>query len=75
MTGNAKAGETYFNGAGGCSNCHSPTGDLKGIGSRHDGPTLQALIAFGDVGGGRGRGASTGSGQPSGRREPRAALP
>ena len=57
MTGNAKAGEAYFNGAGGCSRCHSPTGDLKGIGSRHDGPTLQALIAFGTIsGGGRGRG-------------------
>jgi cytochrome c oxidase cbb3-type subunit 3 len=57
MTGNAKAGETYFNGAGGCNRCHSPTGNLKGIGSRHDGPTLQALIAFGVVGGGgRGRG-------------------
>jgi cytochrome c oxidase cbb3-type subunit III len=57
MTGNAKAGETYFNGAGGCNRCHSPTGDLKGIGSRHDGPRLQALIAFGTIGGGgRGRG-------------------
>jgi cytochrome c oxidase cbb3-type subunit 3 len=66
MTGNAKAGETYFNAAGGCNRCHSPTGDLKGIGSRHDGPTLQALIAFGTVGGGRGRGPSTGSGQASG---------
>jgi cytochrome c oxidase cbb3-type subunit 3 len=65
MTGNARAGETYFNGAGGCSKCHSPTGDLKGIGSRHDGPILQALIAFGVVGGGRGRGPSTGSGQAS----------
>ena len=56
MTGNAKAGETYFNGAGGCNKCHSPTGDLKGIGSRNDGPRLQALIAFGTIGGGRGRG-------------------
>jgi cytochrome c oxidase cbb3-type subunit 3 len=56
MTGNAVAGETYFNGTGGCNRCHSPAGDLKGIGSRHDGPTLQALIAFGTVGGGRGRG-------------------
>jgi cytochrome c oxidase cbb3-type subunit III len=57
MSGNAKAGETYFNGTGGCSKCHSPTGDLKGIGARHDGPTLQALIAFGVAGGGgRGRG-------------------
>jgi cytochrome c oxidase cbb3-type subunit III len=56
MTGDAKAGEAYFNGAGGCGRCHSPTGDLKGIGSRYDGPRLQALIAFGAVGGGRGRG-------------------
>ena len=56
MTGNAAAGEAYFNGAGGCSRCHSPAGDLKGIGSRYDGPRLQALIAFGTIGGGRGRG-------------------
>jgi cytochrome c oxidase cbb3-type subunit 3 len=60
MSGNAKAGETYFNGAGGCNKCHSATGDLKGIGSRHDGPMLQALIAFGVVGGGRGRGEPAG---------------
>jgi mono/diheme cytochrome c family protein len=65
MTGNAKAGETYFNGAGGCNRCHSATGDLKGIGSRYDGPRLQALIAFGTVGGegrgeGRGRGGAAG---------------
>ena len=56
LTGNAKAGEAYFNGAGGCNRCHSPTGDLKGIGSRYDGPSLQALIAFGTMRGGRGRG-------------------
>jgi cytochrome c oxidase cbb3-type subunit III len=56
MTGNAKAGEAYFNGAGGCSKCHSPTGDLRGVGARNDGPRLQALIAFGTIGGGRGRG-------------------
>ena len=56
LTGSAKAGEAYFNGAGGCNRCHSPTGDLKGIGSRYDGPSLQALIAFGTTRGGRGRG-------------------
>ncbi|HKB14225.1 MAG TPA: c-type cytochrome, partial [Vicinamibacterales bacterium] len=54
MVGNAKAGETYFNGAGGCRKCHSPSGDLQGIGARHDGPALQSLIAFGMIGGGRG---------------------
>jgi cytochrome c oxidase cbb3-type subunit III len=55
MTGEARAGEAYFNGAGGCNKCHSPAADLKGIGSRYDGPALQALIAFGTIGGG-GRG-------------------
>jgi cytochrome c oxidase cbb3-type subunit 3 len=57
MTGDAAAGEAYFNGAGGCTRCHSPAGDLKGVGARNDGPRLQALIAFGTGGGeGRGRG-------------------
>ncbi len=42
LTGNAKKGEAYFNGAGGCHTCHSPTGDLKGIGAKYDGFTLQA---------------------------------
>ncbi len=31
VTGNAKAGEAFFNGAGTCSTCHSPTGDLAHI--------------------------------------------
>jgi mono/diheme cytochrome c family protein len=34
LTGNAAAGRVYFNGAGKCSTCHSPTGDLAGIGKR-----------------------------------------
>lgn len=59
MTGNAKDGEAYFNGPGGCGSCHSPAGDLKGIGARYDGPMLQALIAFGTIaGGGRGQSAA-----------------
>lgn len=28
LTGNAEAGKAYFEGAGGCKNCHSVTGDL-----------------------------------------------
>jgi cytochrome c oxidase cbb3-type subunit 3 len=28
LTGNAEAGKAYFNGAGGCSGCHSPAGDM-----------------------------------------------
>jgi cytochrome c oxidase cbb3-type subunit III len=41
VTGNAKAGEAYFNGAGGCNQCHSPAGDLKGIAGRFDSMSLQ----------------------------------
>jgi cytochrome c oxidase cbb3-type subunit III len=41
VTGNAKAGGEYFNGAGKCNTCHSPTGDLKGIGAKYDPITLQ----------------------------------
>ena len=58
VTGNAKAGETYFNGAGGCQKCHSPTGDLKGIASRFDAMGLQQRW-LGPRGGGRGPQAST----------------
>jgi cytochrome c oxidase cbb3-type subunit 3 len=46
LTGNRQAGETWFNGAGGCRQCHSPTGDLAGIGSRYDPPTLQQRALF-----------------------------
>jgi cytochrome c oxidase cbb3-type subunit III len=41
VTGNAKAGEAYFNGAGKCNTCHSAAGDLKGIGAKYDPITLQ----------------------------------
>ena len=41
VTGDAKAGEAFFNGAGGCSSCHSPTGDLESIGAKYDPVTLQ----------------------------------
>jgi mono/diheme cytochrome c family protein len=32
VSGDAKAGAAYFNGAGKCNTCHSPTGDLAGVG-------------------------------------------
>src|SRR4029077_14860588 len=41
VVGDAKAGEAYFNGAGRCSTCHSPTGDLKGVGAKYEPATLQ----------------------------------
>ena len=43
-TGSADAGRTYFNGAGGCAACHSPTGDLAGVGGRFRG--LGLLMRF-----------------------------
>jgi len=41
VTGNARRGEEFFNGAGKCSTCHSVTGDLKGIGSKYEPIVLQ----------------------------------
>jgi len=46
QTGNAEAGKQYFNGAGGCSNCHSPTGDLAGIASRYQGLQLEERMLY-----------------------------
>lgn len=46
QTGNVEAGKQYFNGAGGCSNCHSPTRDLAGIASRHQGLELEELMLY-----------------------------
>jgi mono/diheme cytochrome c family protein len=57
LTGDAKRGETYFKGAGTCATCHSAGGDLKGIGSRYDGFSLQARW-LNPRGGGRGGGPS-----------------
>ncbi|MES1260371.1 MAG: cytochrome c, partial [Acidobacteriota bacterium] len=41
LTGDAKKGEAYFNGKGGCNKCHSATGDLKGIGAKYDAHEMQ----------------------------------
>ena len=46
LVGNAAAGQQYFNGPGGCNKCHSPTGDLKGVGAKYDVPTLQEHIVM-----------------------------
>ena len=46
QTGNAEAGKAYFNGAGGCSNCHSPTGDLAGIATRFQGLQLERRMLY-----------------------------
>ncbi len=41
VTGNAKTGETFFNGAGRCKSCHNPTGDLAKIGTKLQPDQLQ----------------------------------
>ena len=44
VTGDPKAGEAYFNGAGGCKNCHSVTGDLAHVASRYQPVNLQTRV-------------------------------
>jgi mono/diheme cytochrome c family protein len=56
VTGDAKKGEAYFNGAGGCATCHSPAGDLAKIGTRLPGDQLQNRFLW--PGGGRGGGGA-----------------
>ena len=46
QTGNAESGKQYFNGAGGCSNCHSATGDLAGIANRLQGLQLEERMLY-----------------------------
>jgi cytochrome c oxidase cbb3-type subunit III len=46
QTGNAEAGKRYFDGAGGCSTCHSPTGDLARIASRYRGLELEQQMLY-----------------------------
>jgi cytochrome c oxidase cbb3-type subunit III len=46
LTGSAQAGRTYFEGAGGCKACHSPTGDLKGIAGKLNPLELEARMLY-----------------------------
>jgi cytochrome c oxidase cbb3-type subunit III len=62
LVGDAKAGEAYFKNA--CAGCHSPTGDLKGVGAKYDDPKM-LQNGFLLPGGGRGgRGGGGGSAPP-----------
>jgi len=45
-TGNIDQGKKYFNGAGKCNTCHSPTGDLAGVATRHDGLKLLERLMY-----------------------------
>jgi cytochrome c oxidase cbb3-type subunit 3 len=46
LVGNAAEGKTFFDGAGNCAGCHSPTGDLAHIASKYKPFDLQTRIAF-----------------------------
>jgi mono/diheme cytochrome c family protein len=46
LTGNAAAGQAFFDGAGRCHTCHSPTGDLARIAARYDAVALQQKLVF-----------------------------
>lgn len=46
LTGNAEAGKKYFEGAGGCVKCHSATGDLKGVATKHTGLRLEQEMLY-----------------------------
>lgn len=45
-TGNVEAGKQYFNGAGKCASCHSPTGDLAGVADRYHGLKLEERMLY-----------------------------
>jgi mono/diheme cytochrome c family protein len=46
VTGDAKKGQAYFNGAGRCNTCHSPTGDLKGVATKYEPVALQSRLLY-----------------------------
>jgi cytochrome c oxidase cbb3-type subunit 3 len=46
LTGNVEAGKAFFNGAGGCNRCHSPTGDLDKIASKYSPLDLEAHMLY-----------------------------
>jgi cytochrome c oxidase cbb3-type subunit 3 len=46
LTGNADAGKVFFNGAGGCTKCHSVTADLAGVAGKHTPIELEARMLY-----------------------------
>jgi cytochrome c oxidase cbb3-type subunit 3 len=46
LTGNAAAGKAFFNGAGKCQDCHSPTGDLAHVASQDAPLDLEAEMLY-----------------------------
>jgi cytochrome c oxidase cbb3-type subunit III len=46
QTGNVEAGRQFFEGSGGCVQCHSAHGDLAGLASRYEGLQLEERMLF-----------------------------
>ena len=46
LTGNASTGKAFFNGAGGCNKCHSPTGDLEKVAAKYPPIDLEAHMLY-----------------------------
>lgn len=46
QTGNVEQGKSYFNGTGGCASCHSPSGDLAHVASKHRGLKLEERLLY-----------------------------
>ena len=44
LVGDPKAGAAYFTGTGRCTSCHSPEGDLKGVGTKYEPAALQGRL-------------------------------
>jgi cytochrome c oxidase cbb3-type subunit 3 len=46
LTGNADKGKAFFEGAGGCKNCHSAAGDFAGISKKYSSIELEAHMLY-----------------------------
>lgn len=46
LTGKAEAGKAYFDGAGGCTTCHSATGDLAGVANKYSSIELESRMLY-----------------------------
>jgi len=48
LTGNPTAGKAFFEGVGGCTACHSATGDLAGVAKKYSSIELEAHMLYPD---------------------------
>lgn len=46
LTGNLEAGKAFFEGAGGCTKCHSATGDLAGVAKKYSSIELEGHMLY-----------------------------